>query len=622
MMKSTWSMLRVSHLLILLVSLFFLFVSIFSLAQDAPVPGVLSGVGPDASLAGADVLKKSTAPRKKTTTSKVKPPKVRAVQEKNGSIWIVKKITFTGDIEFAESQKLRERIMKAIASDNGKTRKMSVDQALKTIRGELLHDGYYLVKINRGYEEATKTLNVKVDAGVFGGVKVTFKDCDGVDGRWYSKRQIERRFSDLKKGDTFNYRTLYRRLSEVNASPDLTLDTHISVRSDDENEESNRQIRYADLSLAVQESFPLHAMLEFNNYATDELDNWQSQLTLQYLNLTRSDDVLTISPGMTLNGDLRTVAASYLRPHHIYKGGASTVYGGWSDLDCDNVVPRIDLQGTGWFSGFVESFKLIDTDDSLLSLSGGVLYRYIEDQFSANLNGRTYSLQERNASILPLTVSLSYSDRSPDFLSGRNFAVLSGVYNLWTGGDNDLDQMWYGAEDNYMIARFQLARIQPLFGDRDANDDLVHQWTLFMRAEGQYSPEPLIPAEKLFFGGYRTVRGYTPKCTLGDSGAYGTAEVRTPILLDTAAHLFREKSAIPLDRTQFVVFFDAGYAQQEDPLPGAIDNETMLSAGAGMRLAVTSYSQFRFDYGVPLVDIDSDDDDSEGAFYVSGQLQF
>jgi hemolysin activation/secretion protein len=578
------------------------------------IPGVLSGVGTDASRAGADALNQSAAPQGKDAAPKLAPPAGGTVAADAGE---VASVAVSGDTAFAEAQNLPVRIKTAI--DGG----ASVSEALGAVRKELIDAGFYLVRLTPAYAAADKTLTVKVEAGAFGTVKVAFKDRDGEDGRWFSKKQIERRFAGLAGGDTFDYRALYRRLSEINAAPDLTLDTHINVRSAVEGDgDARRVVRYADLDLTAKESFPLHAMLEVNNYATEELDDWQAQLTLQYLNLTKADDVLTLSPGITLNGDLMTLAASYLRPHDLWKGGATTLYGGWSDLESDNVVPRIDLEGSGWFGGIVESFKLIDTDRSLLSLSGGILYRHIEDQFSAHLNGQSFSLQERNASILPLTVSLSYADRTGDALRGRNFATLSGVYNLWAGGDNDLDQMWYGAEERYAILRLQLARLQPLFPSYDEKQNPVRQWTLYLRAEAQYSPDPLIPAEKLFLGGYHTVRGYTAKCALGDSGVYGTAELRTPILLDPVTRFLRKKGASPLDRWQAVVFLDAGWASMQDALPGSVDGETLLSAGLGLRLAVTSHAQLRLDYGVPLIDIDADDDDSGGAFYVSGQLQF
>jgi len=69
-----------------------------------------------------------------------------------------------------------------------------------------------------------------------------------------------------------------------------------------------------------------------------------------------------------------------------------------------------------------------------------------------------------------------------------------------------------------------------------------------------------------------------------------------------------------------VAFTDFGFIEFIDPLPGVDDNETLLSVGAGVRLAVTQYSQFRLDVGVPVASASGDDDSSE--YYLDWQLQF
>jgi len=131
----------------------------------------------------------------------------------------------------------------------------------------------------------------------------------------------------------------------------------------------------------------------------------------------------------------------------------------------------------------------------------------------------------------------------------------------------------------------------------------------------------LIPAEKLSLGGYNTVRGYQTKGYLGDNGVYGTIELRTPILLDLFSKTFgRETQKNPLDRLQFVTFTDFGFLEFEDPLPGVDESETLMSVGAGLRLAVTQYSQLRLDVGVPVVSASGEDDSSE--YYLDWQLQF
>lgn len=535
-----------------------------------------------------------------------------------GPSWVISAVTVTGDLTFAEKMGVRPALEADLVGTEPRTQQ-TVQEVLRKVFSKLINSGYYLARVSlprKAYNEQTQTLTVLVEEGYFGNVKVTFAD-GREEGRWFSNEQIAKKFKDIVPGETFNYKSLYNDLAEINAHPDLTLDTKISVRKPIEGEgDARRVVRYADLDLTVKESFPFHAVFDINNYGIEAIDEWQTSLTFQYLNLTKADDVLTISPSMSLDSSLLSLAGSYMRPHDIWKGGATTLYAGWSDMQTDDIVPYIDLEGNGWFVGLVHSYTLIKDEDRLVSLSAGIVYRYIEDQFSAF----NTSLQERNISVLPLSVALSYSARRADAFRGRNFATLQGVYNLMAGGDNELRDMWVDAEDNYMIGRLQLARLQPLFGTLDNMQHQVHQSILFLRAEGQYASCPLIPAEKLSLGGFNTVRGYQTKGYLGDNGFYGTVELRTPILLDMISNsLGRKPGNTPLDRLQFVVFTDFGVAEFIDPLPG-VDTEMLLSVGTGVRLAMTKYSQLRLDLGVPVASASGDDNSSE--VYLDWQLQF
>lgn len=536
-----------------------------------------------------------------------------------GEIWDIQAIAVKGDQAFAEKTGAKDILAADLVGGQPKS-SLVIQEALRKVFRKFIEKKYYLARVTlprNPYDEKSKTLTVLVEAGLFGDVNIKFGN-DRDQGRWFSREQIAKKLKELKRGETFDYQKLYDALSEINAHPDLTLDTKLTVRKPIEGEgDERRVVRYADMDFTVKESFPLHAVLDINNYGTDSVNNWQAALTLQYLNLTKADDVLTFSPSMSLDSSLRSLAGSYVRPHDQWKGGATTLYGGWSDLDCNDIVPNIDLIGTGWFVGLVRSYTLVEDEDRLISLSAGIVYRYIEDQFSAF----STKLQQRDITVMPLSVALSYSARKADALRGRNFATIQAVYNLEAGGGNSLDEMRVNADDNYMIGRLQLARLQPVFGSLDSMERQVHQWIVFLKAEGQYSSTALIPAEELALGGHNTVRGYITKGYLGDNGLYGTAELRTPILLDFCSNLIgRKATRNPLDRIQFVVFTDAGYIETIDPLPGAEESENLLSVGGGIRIAVTKYSQLRLDVGVPVADASGDDDSSE--YYLDWQLQF
>lgn len=546
-------------------------------------------------------------------------------------VGVIRSVDVVGDREFALRSEVDVpgRLMASLGDDRPRTVEQ-IKTAITKVRDELMRAGYYLLRLGlarkRAYDASTGALTVSVDRGRFGRISVDFAvDGDSQtnrvpEGTWYSREQIERRFHRISEGDTFDYGRLRGALSEVNSHPDLTVDTDIRVRGEMEGEgEDRRRVRYTDLGLTVHESCPFHALWDINNFGMREIDEWQTSLTFQYLNLTKHDDVLTVSPSTTFNGELTSYAASYMLPHQWLLGGNTTLYGGYSRMDTDDIVPQLDLEGTGWFTGLMHSENLVENDAHLLAVQAGVMARYIDDQYS--VMGRT--LQRRDVTVFPLSAALSYTGRRADCLGGRNFATVQGVYNLATAGDH-LDEMWTDADENYWIVRAQYARLQPLFGwanEAHAGKEM-HQWTLFSRAEAQIADGTLIPVEKLSLGGYNTVRGYRSRSYLGDWGLYGTEELRTPILVDSFASLFGDRTAkTPFDRLQAVCFADWGYVCYNNLPHGYDEDEWLCGAGVGFRAAMTKYCSTRCDFALPLRDT-ATGHDRDFEVYFSIQFQF
>lgn len=538
----------------------------------------------------------------------------------------IERIAILGSVEFAEREGIDVpgRILDALGGPGART-EGEVARAISSVQKDLLKEGFYLVRIlpprSGSYDETTKTLSLVMDEGRFGKLTLSFGQDREDEGFWFSRGQLISRFDKIREGDTFDYGRLRSALFDANSHPDLTIDTSISVRKPIEGEGAERRVaRYADIDLEVRETMPFHMVWEVNNYGMEEVEEWQTSLTAQYLNLTKHDDVLTVSPAMSFGGELFSLAGSYMLPHHWWKGGATTVYGGWSDLDVDDIVPRLDLEGSGYFGGLQHTENIYDDDRHLLAFSIGILWRYIEDQYSAY----SQKLRKRSATILPLSAALSYTGKKSDFMGGRNFATVQAVYNLMNG-DDKLDEMWTDAEEHYWLFRWQLARLQPLpfLGSwDDQTEQYLHQWTLFMKLEGQYTSDTLIPVEKLSLGGYNCLRGYRTRGYLGDYGVYGTFELRTPILVDSFASIFSDRTnKSAFDRLQFLGFLDWGYTAFNDLPSGYDDDEYLYSAGFGARLSVTKYTQLKCDVAFPLHDTDWADDDSVEVYF-SLQVQF
>lgn len=534
----------------------------------------------------------------------------------------IKSLGLAGSVEFAVEQGAYRMLKEELC--DGKVKTIGdLKAAFDKCRSELVKKGYYLANVGPdgdSYDPERKQLIVLVDSGKFGDINVKM-----AEGSWYSSKRVEKRIQSIGKDEPFNYNRLRRALSTVNNHPDMTADTQLKIRSAKEGEaRDSRVTRYADVDLTVRDEFPFHLMWDINNYGMEDIDEWQTSLVFQYLNLTGADDTITVSPAMSFNGDIKSIAAGYTRPFDVWNGGSWTVYGGYNHLDSDQILPQLDLDGSGWFAGLNTSWNLIDDEDKNVAFNVGVLYRNMQDYYSVH----AYKLKvlDREIGVLPLTMGVSYADKHRDGLDGRNFASVNMSFNLARNGDPARD-IYDNATDHYFVGRAEAARLQTLFGGSLPEGEEYRAWSTFTKVSAQYSPDVLIPAEKVSIGGMNTVRGYRMRGYMGDSGIYGTFELRTPVLSDVVAGLFRDSAGkTALDRMQFYVFSDMGYTRYNRTTMGYTTGDFLASAGIGARLGLTKYCQLNLDLAAPLRETTQDklnrDYDDDVELYLSLRFQF
>lgn len=129
-----------------------------------------------------------------------------------------------------------------------------------------------------------------------------------------------------------------------------------------------------------------------------------------------------------------------------------------------------------------------------------------------------------------------------------------------------------------------------------------------VRADVQLTPESLLSLEQFGLGGQETIRGYRQDALLTDNGVLLSAEVRLPIV------------RIPEVRglLQIAPFIDVGTGwnvSRPDP-----DPNLLVGTGLGLLWRMGDNFTARLDYGIPLVDVDSNSENStlqEDGFYFS-----
>ncbi|MCL1919537.1 MAG: BamA/TamA family outer membrane protein [Kiritimatiellaeota bacterium] len=353
---------------------------------------------------------------------------------------------------------------------------------------------------------------------------------------------------------------------------------------------------------------PIHGAVQVGNDGSKQSGNWWAGASLRHHNLTRHEDILSVEAQVALkDASMWAVQGSYLLPHSLWLGGTIGVYGGYSELNINDLVPDIGVSGMGKYVGLRLSQRLLETRMHRIELALGQTFRWTTE----NLEFAGYAVDKRDAMIAPYYVQLLWQQKMLDALAGRTFAMLEASHNFkgWLGTPSDLDSLRIGADGDYTVGRAQVARLQAL--SKGSGDGLDSRWTLFARATGQASDSPLVAMEQFGLGGMSTVRGYAERELLGDSALFASLEVRTPVL-----RLFDDLK----DRLQFVAFLDSGWADLRNTQPGEDGDTYLLSAGLGLRYAVWKNAMLRFDWGFPLEK--TFDSDSKGRGHLNLQLQF
>ena len=126
---------------------------------------------------------------------------------------------------------------------------------------------------------------------------------------------------------------------------------------------------------------------------------------------------------------------------------------------------------------------------------------------------------------------------------------------------------------------------------------LAPQMLLVVRSDVQLAGGELLPIEQFGLGGPDTVRGYRQDVLLADSGIFSSAELRYPIL----------RTADKKGVLQVTPFVDFGNVWTMGGGRAAIEANTLLSAGLGLRWQYGERWTARGGWGIPLINFKSGD---------------
>lgn len=592
------------------------------LAGNALAAGPAADVGQEMRKVEKGV-RQPAVPEKKKPDIKVQAPPVATntpAPTVTGEGFLFQRLEIQGDAFVLERAGLRKDLDVAVLGR--RLTSEGVKAVAATFQAKLGEAGYYLASVWAPPADYGKgTCVLAVDVGRIGKVSLYERGTDrkvGYRGKYYSDDQIRDRMDLIKEGAPFFYPDLYRTVYGVNAHPDLLMDVNLKLRTVATTNGITQ--RHADVQADVKDRLPLHAILELGNDGTDVTEEWRAGLTLQDINLTKHDDVLTINAPFSLDfSTIQSVAGSYYLPYRWRKGGNLSLFGGYSQLETEDVVTDIDVNGDGWFAGIQATYNFINNERYVFAGSLGLQHNVINDELVV-----AGVATPREVAMSPVVLTLSYMSQRPDRWGGYNSIASMLSMNragfLGSSEDEEFELQRENAVADYFIERLQIARLQPV---ENLSKDPNAQWNVFSKLEAQYASEPLIPAEQKGAGGFSTVRGYSEREVLGDDGLNGTVELRTPIRKSSTLPRWFSKTPDrhpDYEGIQFLTFVDGGYVQVKDPASGQDNSYSLLGAGVGLRISLGSHVAARADWGIPLLETEESNTSGRGNFSI--QLQF
>ncbi|MCC5898877.1 MAG: filamentous hemagglutinin N-terminal domain-containing protein [Phormidium sp. BM_Day4_Bin.17] len=221
--------------------------------------------------------------------------------------------------------------------------------------------------------------------------------------------------------------------------------------------------------------------------------------------------------------------------------------------------------------------------------------------------GLTASRRDTQTSILDRNFPLS---PGADNQGETNISVLR-FFQDWTQRDSrevlalrsefSLGVNWFGATVNdddpdsqFFSWQGQAQWVRRLGGGLETQQP---ETRLVLRGNAQLSADSLVPIEQFSLGGRRRMRGYRQDVLLADSGLFASAEVQIPLF-----RFARRQGTVWL-----APFVEAGTVWNLGDRPNP-DTSSLASAGLGLRLQLGDRLSAAFDWGIPLVELDTGND--------------
>jgi hemolysin activation/secretion protein len=399
--------------------------------------------------------------------------------------------------------------------------------------------------------------------------------------RYYDLNNIKRKAVSLQEGKLPNFKDVTRDIVSLNQWPDRRVTPALRA---------GIAPGTVDVDLNVEDKHPLHGSIEINNRKSPSTTPLRLSLSARYDNLWQLGHSLsfTYQVAPLRREDAEVFSGSYMARTDVE--WLNILVYGLKSASSVATIGGANVVGPGQVIGARGVITLPPKGELFHTFSFGADYKKFDQTLS--LGSDSFSSPVTYA---PLVASYGAQWQGDGRLTQFNATITAGLRGM--GSD----------PDEFDIKRFKAtANFVHLRGDVSHTQTLPHDAQLFIKVQGQLADQPLVSSEQLSLGGLDTVRGYLESEVLGDYGAVGTIELRSPNL---GTHFEQSLPNPPGEPVKFNVFddwrvfafFDAGRVRLKSPLAEQQQQFDLASYGAGTRFKVLQYMNGVVLVGMPLI---------------------
>lgn len=463
-----------------------------------------------------------------------------------------------------------------------------VEEARKALEALYRDNGYGAVFVDVPEQDVGDgVVRLKVTEGRLDRVRIT-------GARYFANGQIRDEVPSLQRGNVVRLPELQQQLMSLNRQ---SADRQVTPVL-----RAGREPGSIDVDLKVKDTLPLHASVEVNDRYTANTSHTRAIANLGYDNLFQSFNRLSLQYQTSPEepDETRVIAGTYIAPLPG-TGNLLAIYAvdTKSDFATIGSIGSLSVLGTGQIYGARYIAVLPERPGYSHSATLGTDFKDFTDSIvQPDGTPDTTPMRYMNWSVL-YSGNLRTERTASSMSIGANFG-LRGLGN----DQREFEYKRYKGHPNYFYLKADATHERPLLWGT----------SVFLRGSGQFTTGPLISNEQFSIGGADTVRGYMESSELGDTGASGSLELRSPQLTRWLPDL--------LQQLYFFTFYDAGVVGIIDPLvfeDEKVSRVHLSSWGAGFRLTGFGGLEAAFDWGYPL---QSTDDAERGDARIHFQVRY